>query len=258
MKYIFVLVFFLSSAFGSVLSSTITSVDLDNETATIKINKIDVGMSGFVVRELNKEHSYILNSAVVKSFDKDKGLATLKLNEYKELQSDALPVGEWRAKAGDKVVLAYGYDRALLIAPNLDIYNRITKSTKTLEWVHPDIFVAILSSNSHPTPIESDFKQMSERANIGLLFIYLDQKLYTLDAKSLKVLNISDAPLEQKSVKLPFYSRIDNIDSGWFGKGTGELEEYEPHYFELMIEYNQDNKVLQEAYKKFEQNKEDK
>ncbi len=256
MKYIFVLVFLLSSAFGSVLSSTIVSVDNDDEVATIKIDKIDVGMSGFVVREFDNEHASIINAAVVESFDKESGIATLKLSEYKDLESPALPRGEWKAKVGDKVILAFGYTRALLIAPNSDIYNKITKNTQSIQWLHPDIFVSLLSSNGHPTPIKEDFEQISSTANIGLVFIFLDKKLYTVDARSFNVLNISDISLEQKSVKLPFYSRIDEIDANWFGEGSDELQEYEPHYFELLIEHNPKMQELKSAYEKFEQSKE--
>jgi len=256
MKYIFVFVLFISSAFGSTLSSTIVSVDHDDEIVTIKIDKIDVGMSGFVIREFDKEHSSILNAVVVESFDKQSGVATLKLSEYKDLESSALPRGEWKVKVGDKVVLAFGYSRALLIAPNADIYNKITKNTKTIQWIHPDIFVSVLSKNSHPTPVEEDFEQISSSLNVGLLFVYLNKKLYTLDARSLKVLNISDISLEQKSVKLPFYSRIDEIDAAWFGEGSDKLEAYEPYYYELLIEHNPNMQELKDAYKKFEQDKE--
>jgi hypothetical protein len=250
MKYIIILVFLLSSVNGSVLSSTIQSVDNENNVATIQVDKVDVGMSGFVVREFNGERSSILKNVVVESFDVKSGKARLKLSEFNDLQSTALPQGKWTVQKGDAVVLAFAYTSALLIAPNSDIYYKITKSTKTIDWIHPDIFAVLLSKNGHPTPLKEDFKEMSLSTYVGLVFIYLDKKLYTLDAKTFKILNTSDALLEQQNVQLPFYSRIDEIDASWFGEGSDELESYEPHYYELMIEYNPDNKDLKNSYQK--------
>ena len=39
---------------------------------------------------------------------------------------------------------------------------------------------------------------------------------------------------------------MPSISSSWwsFGAGTGELDEYEPHYYSLMIEANPRNKQL--------------
>ena len=90
---------------------------------------------------------------------------------------------------------------------------------------------------------------MSIASSVGLLFIYLDKKLYTVDIKTFHILNISDAPLTQDSVKLPFYSRVEKIEANWFGEGSNELEDYEPHYYELLVEYNKENRELYEIIK---------
>jgi hypothetical protein len=249
MKYIFVLVFLISSVYSSVLTSTVLSVDKEQKTATMNVDKIDIGMSGFVVHKFTDEHASILKNAIVDSYDEQTKIATLKLSEYDDLQHSALPRGKWDVSVGDKVVLAFGYSRALLIAPNEEIYNKITKNAKTVQWIHPDIFATILSMNGHPTPIEEDFKEMSISANTGLFFFYLDKKLYTLDARSFKILNISEISFEQKNIKLPFYSRIDKIDKAWFGEGSEELQDYEPHYFSLMVKHNPKNRTLFETIK---------
>ncbi|WP_373069688.1 plasminogen-binding N-terminal domain-containing protein [Sulfurimonas sp.] len=252
MKYIFTLMFLLSSIYGSVLKSTIASVDHENDTATMKVEKIDVGMSGFVVHKLDKDHSSIVKSAVVESF-KD-SVAVLKLSDFEDLSNTALPSGKWIIKEGDTVIMAFGYKRALLIAPTSEIYNKITKSASDIQWLHPDIFATILSINGHPTPLKEDFDHMTSSSYIGLIFIYLDSKLYTLDAKSFKILHTSDVSLEQKKDMLPFYSRVEEIDANWFGEGSDELEDYEPHYYELLIEYNPEDETLKKAYEAYEEN----
>ena len=107
-----------------------------------------------------------------------------------------------------------------------------------------DLFATILSFRGHPTPLKSDFDAMGVATSVGLLFIYLDKKVYMLDIKSFKILSISDAPLVQDSVKLPFYSRVEEIDANWFGEGSDVLEAYEPHYYGLLVKFNKENKKL--------------
>ncbi|MBU1659309.1 plasminogen-binding N-terminal domain-containing protein [bacterium] len=251
MKYIFLLFILIAQLFGMVIKSPIVSVDKNKEIATIHIDKIDVGMSGFIVHKLNDTHSSILKNVVVEDYNKDTQTATLKLSDYDVLRNNSLPKGKWRVEVGDIAVLAFGYSRAFLVAPSEEIFHRITTSAKTVQWVHPDIFATILSFNGHPTPLKEDFDVLSNSVSVGLLFVYLNQKLYTLDSKSFKILNISEAPLVQKSVTLPFYTRVEKIDAAWWGEGSSRLEDYEPYYYELLLKYNQDNKELQEMAKKF-------
>ena len=52
MKQLFLVLFFVSGIFASVIKAPITSVD-ENNTLTIEIDKIDVGMSGFVYNMLD-------------------------------------------------------------------------------------------------------------------------------------------------------------------------------------------------------------
>ena len=251
MKYIFLLSILVFELFGGVVKAPVVSVNADESLATIKIAKIDVGMSGFVVHEIAKNHSSILKNAVVKSFDKETQTAVLALSDYDALRQNALPSGDWHVGVGDKVVLAFGYTRGVLIAPSDEIYYRITRATKQLQWIHPDIFATILSFNGHPTPLRQDFTALSKTASVGLIFIFVNEKLYMVDSKSFVILNITDAPLKQKSVKLPFYTRVEQIEAAWWGEGSDEMTSYEPYYFKLLKEANPDNKQLQEEIEKF-------
>ncbi len=249
MRYIFLLFLAQLSLFASVVSSKIIEFDAANETAKINIDKIDVGMSGYVVHHINSEHSSILKRCVVISFDQNTQTAVLKLEEFELLQNNALPNGKWEVAVGDSVELASGYSRSLLVAPSEEVYYQIVKSVDT-QWIHPDLFATLLSIHGHPTPLKEDFGVFSGSAGIGLVFIYLEQKLYTVDIKSFKILAISDTPLTQDIVKLPFYSRVEEIESNWFGEGSSEMESYEPHYYELLVENNKKNKILYNIVKK--------
>ncbi len=249
MKYILLFTMLALEVFGTVIKSPVLSVDNEQKTATIKIDTIDVGVSGFVVHHITPEHSAILKNAVVQSFDPKTKTATIKMSEFTALQNDALPHGKWQPQVGDTVELAFGYSRSLLIAPNEEIYYRITKSVQT-QWIHPDLFATVLSFNGHPTPLKEDFEAMADASSVGLLFIYLNQKVYTLDIQSFKILSISDAKLKQTKVHLPFYTRVNNIDAAWWGAGSSRLKSYEPHYYELLVANNKTNRELYNIIKK--------
>jgi len=248
MKYIIVLLLMSYEVFAALIKAPIISVNEKNATATIKLKHIDVGVSGFIVHKITKKHSSILKNVQVVSYDKETKIATLKMTPFTALRNNSLPTGKWKVEVGDEAQLAFGYSRALLIAPSEEIYHRITKSVQ-IQWVSPDLFATVLSYRGHPTPLKEDFEAMSIASSVGLLFFYLDQKVYTVDIKSFKILSISDAPLKQDSVKLPFYSRVEKIDANWFGKGNEELKVYAPYYYKLLISSNKKNKQLYEIIK---------
>ncbi|RLC45626.1 MAG: hypothetical protein DRI23_13295 [Candidatus Cloacimonadota bacterium] len=248
MKYILILLLALFELNAGVVKSPIVTLNSDAQIATIKIAKIDVGMSGFIVHEIALDHTSILKNVVVKSYDKNTQVAILEMSDYTGLRNNALPTGKWSVKVGDTAVFAFGYSRALLVAPSEEVYHQVSKSIN-IQWIHPDIFATILSFNGHPTPLKEDFEAMSDASSVGLVFIYLDKKLFMLDIKSFKILTINDAPLVQDSVKLPFYTRVEEIDAAWWGEGSDELESYEPHYYELLVEFNKKDKNLYEIIK---------
>jgi len=248
MKQILILTFFALELLSAIIKTPVLTVDHEQERVTIEIDRIDEGVSGFVVRSISPEHTSIIKNVVVIAFDPQKKIATLKMEDFNGLKNNALPEGKWEVAVGDSVELAFGYSRALLVAPSEEIYYRISRSVN-VEWIHPDLFATVLSFHGHPTPLKEDFEAMGIASSIGLLFLYLQQKVYTVDIHSFKILSITDAPLEQESVKLPFYSRVDKIEANWFGRGSSELEEYEPHYYELLIEHNNKNRAFYETIK---------
>ncbi|MBN2782717.1 MAG: plasminogen-binding N-terminal domain-containing protein, partial [Campylobacterales bacterium] len=233
------LLLFVTQIFAGIIQTPVKSVNLTNKTITIDISNVDVGMSGFIIHKISNDKEMILKNVVVSSFDATNGLATLSMSDYEDLKNQALPRGRWSVDIGDTVVLAFGYNRALLIAPNEDIYHRISKAVN-VQWIHPDIFATILSLNAHPTPLKEDFSDVSSTASIGLIYFYIKEKFYTVDANSFKVLSISSAPLGDKVTNLPFYTRLGKIENNWwnFGEGTDQLEDYNSYYKALLLKYN--------------------
>lgn len=248
MKYIFLILVLGFELFGAVIKSPVVSVNENETEVTIKIEKINVGMSGFIVHKIADNHTTILKNAVIVSFDEDSKIATLKLSEYNIFGNSALPTARWHVEVGDTVLLAFGYTRGLLIAPTEEIYYRIAKHSN-VQWVHPDIFATNLSFSGHPTPLREDFTKISVSSSVGLVYIYLDNVVYSLDAKSFKILTTASVSLVQEKANLPFYTRISEIDSNWWGEGSNELEDYESHYYFLIAKANPKNRKLYKIIK---------
>ena len=230
--------------FSASISTTV--IDANETGATVKLAHIDIGVSGFIVRHFNDEHSAIIASATVNEYDPDTRTAVLRLSAYDGLRQNSLPDGAWKPRAGDEAVLAFAYGRGVLLAPDSDTYFAVTSRIRSVEWIHPDGFAAFLSYRGHPTPLESDIKEYCALSSVGLLYIYMQSALFTLDCKSLSVLQITPAPFTPKEYKKPFYTRIGKIEANWFGEGSDEIEDYEKFYDDFVTRHNQNNKKLAE------------
>ncbi len=62
----------------------------------------------------------------------------------------------------------------------------------------------------------------------------------------MSLIQLTPVELEEKTVKLPFYSRVEEIATSWWvwGAASRPLEAYDPHYLELLVEYNKESKSL--------------
>ena len=249
MKSILVLIFTVFTLFASNIETDLLSVEGDY--ATIKIDHIDVGVSGFVVHKLTHNRSYIVNKAVVESFDKEAKEATLRLSPFTLFVNNNLPTLKLHAQKGDKAILAFGYNRGVVITPSENSYYTLTRSMKNEVFVHPDVYATFLSYRGHPTPLKEDFSDFCNNVSVGLLFFYIEQNLYTTDCQTFKILNIQKAPLEEDlEEKLPFYSRVEKIEANWFGEGSDRLKDYTSYYYKLLYNYNKNNATLESNIEK--------
>lgn len=238
-------------ACGVLNASSITAplLDVQKDRATIIAENLREGMSGFIVRAFDATHSTIIANARVEQLNPSNGRAILKLSEYDGLRQNSLPSGNWVPQSSDTAVLAYDYDRALLIAPNDDTYDAIAKSIPGIEWIHPDNFATYLSYEGHPTPLVEDFKRYCTANSVGLLYVQSAQSLFTLDCKSFALLQTSPSLNKTTTEQTPFFTRIPTIRAAWWGKGSSRLDSYEPYYLEQIALKNSKNKELYELYK---------
>ncbi len=240
--------------FSADLHMPVLTVSDDSKSATVKIKQIAKGVHGFVVRHFTNDHSVIVADAYVSEFDPATEVATLALSEYVGLKQNSLPNGNWHVQVGDEVILAFGYTRALLLAPNDDIYYIVTKNIRGVEWIHPDNFATYLSHQAHPTPTKDDIAGYCTLAEIGLFYTYVNNALFTLDCQTMSLIQLTPVALEENKLMLPFYSRVEEISTSWWvwGKASRELEEYDPHYLEMLVENNRESKPLYDYINKLD------
>lgn len=241
----------LLSAVAALIASPITTslVEIENDRAAVIDTNLREGMSGVIIRNFDNTHHTIIANARVDQVNPSNGRALLRLSPYDGLVQESLPSGKWSPKASDTALIAYDYDRAMLIAPNDETYDTVTDSMKDREWVHPDNFAAYLSVEGHPTPLTKDFHQYCTANSIGLLYVQSAQTLFTLDCKSFKLLQLAPSAGTTTKPQTPFYTRVPSIRAGWWGEGSGRLSEYDPYYLEQIALNNPKNKELYALFK---------
>lgn len=251
----FLLFFLLSLSLSAAeLHLPVQTVSDDGKSATVEVKQIAKGVHGFVVRHFTNDHSVIVADAYVSDFDASSGVATLALSKYEGLKQNSLPNGKWRVQAGDEVILAFAYSRAILLAPNEDVYHIITKNIHGVEWIHPDNFATYLSFHAHPTPFKEDIAGYCRLAEIGLLYTYVNNALFTLDCQTLSLIQLTPVELAYGESELPFYSRVEEIATSWWvwGAASRPMEAYDPHYLNLLVEYNSGSKPLYDYINKLD------
>jgi len=238
-------------SYGVLNASSISTplLEVDNDRATVAAENLREGMSGFIVRKFDASHSTIIANALVEQSTSANGQAILHLSPYDGLRQNSLPSGNWTPNTSDTAIIGYDYDRALLIAPNDDAYDAITKSIPGIEWVHPDNYATYLSYEGHPTPLVEDFHDYCTANSVGLLYIQSAQTLFTLDCKSFTLLQTTSSLSPSEKAMTPFYTRIPTIRAAWWGEGSSRLDSYEPYYLEQIALKNSHNKELYELYK---------
>ena len=223
------IVWLVLTALVNAQSYTIDAVS--GETLYIGETQEPLGSTGIVIHTFSNGHEAILGAVEVVRTGKK---TALKQIAYKELTQDALSSIVRKPQKGDAVHMGWLYHRVLLIAPTLTSYNAITKDAFETTYVHPDLFASYLSYAGHPTPLKEDFQDFCTTYDIGLVQFYVASTLYTVDCRSFMTIKTQSIEMQQTQAKLPFYSRVDEIDANWWGKGSGTLSSFDPYYLKLL------------------------
>lgn len=180
------------------------------------------GMSAIVVHNYGNKAQAITRYIVQTGKD---GTATAIHKEA--IYHPKLPTINTPIKVGDKVTGGYLYQNVLLLAPDAATYARVTAKYNK-NWIHPDLFALFLAVEGDDLPTRDNLGKFAKQYQVGLIMIIQNGKAVLLDPLSKKIISqMNLANLPEKG-KFPFFSRFDEIDSGWFDrKETG-------NYYNLM------------------------
>ena len=227
---------FGASAFAQVTSNIQTTIDNINANNAKAISKeAKIGMSGVIIHTFENKQSAIIAKATVISKNSSNELE-LTLEPYIPTAQKSLPYGQKSAVIGDKLILGYGYHRAMIISNNSENFQKI-KNNKNREWVHPDLFASNLSTVAQGTPTKDAFNMFCQVNTIGLLYFQIKNALYTVDCNNFNIIESENLNSSSDEEMKPFYNRIGEIHTswlGWFNLGSSEIANYTEYYSSLL------------------------
>ncbi|MCR6570695.1 plasminogen-binding N-terminal domain-containing protein [Campylobacter insulaenigrae] len=192
--------------------------------------RILIHSSGIVVHSIENQDSIIARVSVV---GRENGLVKLQFKVFDMLTQDAMPLPNVLPEIGDKVVLNYLYDRALIIAPDKKVYDYIAQKFSDLYFLHPDLFGAHMIQEYRQTPKRSDFRSFCSKNAVGLLVVALENKAELVDCQDFEKLQEIEIPQAQ-GLQIPFYSRISGYKSDIFSLNDEAIENYYIYYKNLI------------------------
>lgn len=209
-------------------------ISTDGNTGIISDSpNIIVGSSGVVMRTFGNGLKSIIARAVVDK--KDGNTADIHFEVYSQLKQKALPVPNYTPENGDEIVLNYLYDRALIIAPNAEVYNQVVNAFKNITFVHPDLVGAMLSINYKPNPSQDDFRRACALNAAGVIFIALEGEAMFVDCGSFaKLKTFKSGKIAE--YHLPFYTRVKDINTVFWKLDSEHINNYDKYYRFLLDE----------------------
>ncbi len=188
--------------------------NVTSETATINIGNLKVGQSGIIQHKYENGNSIIISSAYVVSSNANSSV--VKFIPFLDLNQNAIPTSNRVVANDDIFTLNYMYDQSLLIAPNIDTFRTVRGKFTYNNFVHSDIFGAYLKSEFRPLPSRKMIQEFALSQNMGTIFIVIKSDLYVLDSRTFTILNKQKIANISSKTQMPFYTRIENIESNLF------------------------------------------
>lgn len=223
--------------FGERLTLPILEISpQEKHVAYVPSFDLKVGESGEILRELSGAHSVVIARAQVVEIKE--GRAKITLEKFGSLTQNYFPEPELAPQKEDKTRWRTFYDRALLIAPNQELYHQVHDSYPQLKWQHPDLFVSYLLEEKEHAPSHEDFRYICDAYNIGILYIIGTDKGEARDCQTFALLKRDPIAknIPKKEQIRPFFSRLGDIEQNWFDGifGGAEVKDYYLYYDELL------------------------
>ncbi len=205
--------------------------NVTSNSASIDIGNLQVGQSGIIVHKI-KSNSIILSQAIViKSNSKN---SIINFVNDKLLQQNAIPTSNIKPSNNDSFILNHLYKTSLLIVPNREAKNTVLDIFKDQNFLNEDFFASHLKLISKPTPSKNIIVNFAQKQQIGTIFIVIKKKLYILDSISFKVIYTVNLDINSQNTNIPFFTKIDAIEKGFWTFGNNEMSDYNNYYLSLI------------------------
>ncbi|MFP4331969.1 MAG: plasminogen-binding N-terminal domain-containing protein [Campylobacterales bacterium] len=236
-----------SAPFGEAFALPVSKKD--GQFVYMNAADLKIGETGSIIRWFDTNHSAVVAKAVV--VDIDDGEAKLLYRKYDALKNDAFPTAVLEPKRGDEVHMRSFNKRALLVAPDQEMYQKLTKTYDTIDWIHPDIFVSEIIKEGTIRPDRDDFRDFCSAYSVGVVYFVNGTKGEARDCSSFEILKsdyISGLVAKDKRMK-PLYSRIGNIEAGWLSFLNNDIGDFYTYYRNLLETKEVDRKksILEQA-----------
>lgn len=203
-------------------SSDILLQNTVNNTATINVGNLKTGQSGIVLHKYENGKKLIVSSAYVTKSDAKQ--SSLKFIPFLGLKQNAIPTSSRKPQNGDQFILNYLYNESLLIAPNAESFRAVRKKFKNNNFPHSDLFATYLKVNYEPTPNKRDIQEYALSQDLRTIFFVIESYVYIVDTRTFAILGKKPVSYIPGKPKMPFYTRIEKIESSIFkGEWTSWL-----------------------------------
>lgn len=229
--------FVFASPFGNKIIVPIVELDEDSKHyAYVPAFDLKVGESGEIVRWFDREHSGIVAKAAV--IEVQNGRAKIAFEPFVGLEQSAFPTPILMPQKNDEVIFRSFNDRAFLIAPTQDIYEKIKAAYPEIKWLHPDLFAAYLMDVGHTAPVKGDFRKICAQYAAGVIYMVNLNEGQALDCQTFSVIKkdyiTGRAPIEERM--LPFFSRIGSNNQEWFSYLFNDIKTQDYYvYFDALV-----------------------
>lgn len=232
-----ILIFFVglnSILFGQVdLNKKIYNIEVvDKKTLKIDTKELKVGQSGIIINNYMDNENTIIGSAFIKSIAKDHSILEFRKNDI--FDQNAIPRSKMSPKNGDKFVANHLYNNSLLIVPNNETKKVIKKIYTNQKFFNEDFFASYLKLNDTPIPKKNDMIEFCKAQQIGTIFIVANNFLYILDANSFTLIDKNEIDFESNDIVLPFFTKIKEIERGFWDFGDERIKNYDKHYIDMI------------------------
>lgn len=230
-------IFAFASPFGNKIIVPIIALDEDSaHYAYVPAFNLKVGESGEIIRWFDKEHSGIVARTAVIEIQNDR--AKIAFEPFVGLEQSAFPTPTLMPQKNDEVIFRNFNDRAFLIAPTQDIYEKIKAAYPEITWLHPDLFAAYLMDVGHAAPVRGDFRKICTQYAAGIVYMVNLNEGQALDCQTFSVVKkdyiTGRAPIEERM--LPFFSRIGSSNQEWFSYLFNDVKTQDYYvYFDALV-----------------------